>query len=193
MIPVLCCMALQKQDWEHILSVNINLLDASPMVFLNFINICKEFSISALFFYNTSLKCNKHVCINVCIDHGDEKSSTGVRIMNFHLLKPSINQIIAQIKQTRKLYPLFYETVNGCINMHCFIICHNSMVLLLVLYSLPSIEAVSCFICSRRRVIVAQYRLICLVGWLFLRIHVASAIFQPNHDIEVGDNQSLKS
>ena len=104
--------------------------------------------------------------------------------MNFNLLKPSINQIIAQS---------IYETVNGCINMHCFIICHNSMVLLLVLYSLPSFEAVSCFICSRRRVIVAQYRLICLVGWLFLRIHLASAIFQPNHDMEVGDNQSLKS
>ena len=32
-----------------------------------------------------------------------------------------------------------------------------------------------------------------LVGWLIvLRIYVASAVFQPYHDLEAGDNQSLK-
>ena len=32
-----------------------------------------------------------------------------------------------------------------------------------------------------------------LIGWLFvLRIYVALALFQPYHDLEAGDNQSLK-
>ena len=30
------------------------------------------------------------------------------------------------------------------------------------------------------------------VGWLFLRINVDLAIFQPYLDLEAGDNQSLK-
>ena len=30
------------------------------------------------------------------------------------------------------------------------------------------------------------------VGWLFLRINIDSAIFQPYLDLEAGDNQSLK-
>ena len=47
-------------------------------------------------------------CINVFIDLGGEKkSSAGVRIVIFNLLKSSINKIMAQIMQTRKLYPLF--------------------------------------------------------------------------------------
>ena len=36
-------------------------------------------------------------------------------------------------------------------------------------------------------------RISLLVGWLVvLRIYVASAVFQPYRDLEVGDNQSLK-
>ena len=32
-----------------------------------------------------------------------------------------------------------------------------------------------------------------MVGWLVvLRIYVALAVFQPYHDLEAGDNQSLK-
>ena len=31
------------------------------------------------------------------------------------------------------------------------------------------------------------------VGWLVMRIYVALALFQPYRNLEVGDNQSLKS
>ena len=44
--------------------------------------------------------------------------------------------------------------------MHCFILCLNYMMFPLVLS--PSFEAVYCYICSRRRVAVARYRMICL-------------------------------
>ena len=52
--------------------------------------------------------------------------------------------------------------------MHRFILCQNYMMLPLVLYP-PYFEAVYCFICGRRRVAAARYRMICLV--LFKIVH----------------------
>ena len=46
--------------------------------------------------------------------------------------------------------------------VHRFILCQNYMMFPLVLPP-PSYEAVNCFICGRRRVAVARYRIICLV------------------------------
>ena len=48
--------------------------------------------------------------------------------------------------------------------VHRFILCLNYMRFPVVLYfSPPSFESVLCYICGRRRVAVARYRMICLV------------------------------
>ena len=52
--------------------------------------------------------------------------------------------------------------INGR-RVHRFILCQNYMMFLLVLNPPPYFEAEYCLFCSRRRVAVARYRMICLV------------------------------
>ena len=61
--------------WEtHLISeYQLTWCFTSSIVSFNFFNICKEISFGALLFYKTNVKCNIHVCINVCIVHGDKK------------------------------------------------------------------------------------------------------------------------
>ena len=56
----------------------------------------------------------------------------------------------------------FGMTQNGH-RVHRFILCLNYMMFPLVLSPRPLFEAVYCFICGRRRMTVAQYRMIYLV------------------------------
>ena len=75
---------------------------------------------------------------------------------------------------------LFSETYR---NVNRFILCLNYMIFQLVLYS-PSFEAVYYYMCSRRRVAVARYRMICLV-------HVLAYFHDGNRHSTAAKNQYI--
>ena len=54
------------------------------------------------------------------------------------------------------------ELFSHCHRVHRSMLCLNYMMFPLVVYPLPSFEAVYCLICGRRRVAVARHRMICL-------------------------------
>ena len=118
---------ISKARWEThvIIEYQLTWCFTSSMVlfnFFNFINIYKEFRISALLFYNTNVKCNTF--INVCIDHGDEKWLVHVSGQNHSLeFVETPNQLNGWNNANKKI--ILIILLRNSHRVHRFLLCHN--------------------------------------------------------------------